>query len=215
MFPTPALWLLFIASSAAFSLRDFTGSSMGTLGSLFLQKAHHLDLKSTGLALSGIFIMSAVSNPLFGGLSDRARIRWASLVLILAGSVVAIFPHLPRGWLIPAFMVYGFFFMSSYPMIEAALMQAVPDAVRGRVFGLFITVGGLVGNISHWLMGRWVNKLGDAANSPSGFYPLYATLAACVLLSLIGLPCLHAIRRRENIESAHSVREMSVVENDQ
>jgi hypothetical protein len=64
-------------------------------------------------------------------------------------------------------------------------------------------------------MGRWVNKLGDAANSPSGFYPLYATLAACVLLSLIGLPCLHAIRRRENIESAHSVREMSVVENDQ
>src|SRR6266436_5979907 len=45
MFPTPALWLLFIASSFAFSLRDFTGNSMGTLGSLFLQKAHHLDIK--------------------------------------------------------------------------------------------------------------------------------------------------------------------------
>jgi len=204
MFPTPALWLLFIASSFAFSLRDFTGSSMGTLGSLFLQKAHHLDLKSTGLYLSGIFVLSAVSNPLFGGLSDRARMRWASLVLVAAASVVAVFPHLPRGWLIPAFMVYGFFFMSSYPMIEAALMQAVPDAVRGRVFGLFITVGGLVGNVSHWLVGRWVNRLGDAANSPEGFYFLYGVLATFILLSLLGLPCLHGIRNREKLESAHS-----------
>src|SRR5205085_12139480 len=108
MFPTPALWLLFIASSFAFSLRDFTGSSMGTLGSLFLQKAHHLDLKTTGLYLSGIFVMSAVSNPLFGGLSDRARMRWASFVLVLAAILVMLFPHLPRHWLIPAFMIYGF-----------------------------------------------------------------------------------------------------------
>src|SRR5439155_5006509 len=52
-FPTPALWLLFIAASFAFSLRDFTGFSMGTVGSLFLQKAHHFDLKTTGLAVSG------------------------------------------------------------------------------------------------------------------------------------------------------------------
>src|SRR5207248_11255968 len=52
LFPSRALWLLFLAASIAFSLRDFTGWSMGTLGSLFLQKAHQFDLKSTGLALS-------------------------------------------------------------------------------------------------------------------------------------------------------------------
>src|SRR5438105_3532434 len=173
LFPTPALWLLFIAASFAFSLRDFTGASMGTLGSLFLQKAHHLDPKTTGLFLSGIFIMSAVSNPLFGGLSDRARMRWASFVLVLAAILVMLFPHLPRHWLIPAFMIYGFFFMSNYPMIEAALMQAVPDAVRGRVFGFFITIGGLVGNLSHWLIGRWVNQMGPAATSPEGYFLLY------------------------------------------
>ena len=202
MFPTPVLWLLFLASSFFFSLRDFTGAGMGTLGSLFLQKAHHLDLKATGLALSGIFLMSAVSNPLFGGLSDGARMRWAALVLGVAAVIVGVFPHMPQRWLIPTFMVYGFFFMSSYPMIEAALMQAVPDAVRGRVFGCFITVGGLVGNLSHWLVGRWVNQMGDAANSPSGFYFLYGALGGLVLLSLLGLPCLHAIRKREEIEPA-------------
>src|SRR6185436_13313393 len=127
------------------------------------------------------FLMSAVSNPLFGGLSDRARMRWASLVLILAAILIAVFPHMPRGGLIPTFMIYGFFFMSNYPMVEAALMQAVPDAVRGRVFGFFITIGGLVGNLSHWLVGSWVNHMEEAANSPKGFYGLYGLLAGFVL----------------------------------
>ncbi len=205
MFPTPALWLLFITASFVLSMRDFTGASMGTLGSLFLQKAHHLDPKATGLTLSGIFIMSAVSNPLFGGLSDRARMRWASLVLLVAAAVVAIIPRIPKAWLLPAFMVYGFFFMSSYPMVEAALMQAVPDAVRGRVFGFFITVGGLVGNLSHWLVGRWVNKMGGVANSPEGYDFIYGLLGLLILVSLLGLPCLHAIRKREHTETGHPV----------
>lgn len=68
IFPTGALWLLFFAACLAFSLRDFAGCSMATLGSLFMQKAHGFDLAATGLALSGIFIASLVSNPLFGRL---------------------------------------------------------------------------------------------------------------------------------------------------
>ena len=87
-------------------------------------------------------------------------------------------------------------------MIEAAVMESVPDSVRGRVFGLFITVGGLVGNLSHWLVGKWVQKLGPAASSPSAFFPIYGCLALLIVLSLIGLPCLHAIRKREHLEAA-------------
>jgi len=201
LFPTPTLWLLFIAFSFAMSLRDFTGNSMGTLGSLFLQQARGMSVEKTGFALSWIFIMSMISNPLFGGLSDRGRIRWTALILSIAAAMVALFPHLPGGASIPAFMVYGFFFMASYPVIEAALMESVPDAVRGRVFGLFITIGGLVGNVSHWLVGRWVQHLGPAADSPQGFYNIYALLGLFILLSLLGLPCLHAIRKREHLDA--------------
>ena len=39
------------------------------------------------------------------------------------------------------------------------------------------------------------------ANSPRGFYFLYGMLAVFVLLSLLGLPCLHAIRKREKIDT--------------
>ncbi|MFM8470362.1 MAG: MFS transporter [Limisphaerales bacterium] len=45
LFPTAALWLLFFAAAVAFALRDFAGHSMGSLGSLFLQKAHGFSVK--------------------------------------------------------------------------------------------------------------------------------------------------------------------------
>src|SRR2546427_4136781 len=196
LFASPALCLLFIAMSFAFGLRDFTGSSMGSLGSLFLQNACGFDLKQTGMALSAIFLASVVSNPLFGHLSDRGRIRWTCAVLLISVILVGIFPRVPAQWLIPTFALYGFFFMASYPMVEAALMEAVPDAVRGRAFGFFITLAGLIGNLSHWMAGNWVKSLGTNAHSTHAYYPLYGKLSILLLLSLLGLPCLHAVRRR-------------------
>ena len=119
------------------------------------------------------------------------------LVLTIAAVIVVLLPHTPASWTLPLFTLYGFFFLSSYPMVEAALMEAVPDAVRGRVFGSFITIGGLIGNLSHWMVGAQVRRLGAAAYSPSGYYVLYAVLALMLLLSLVGLPFLRAIRKRE------------------
>ncbi len=197
MFPTPALWFLFLVGAFAFSLRDFAGTSMGSLGSLFLQNAHGYDPKWTGLALSGMFLSSAISNPIFGGLSDRRRNGWTTFVLLVAAAMVVVLPRVPSRWTIPVFVVYGFFFMSSYPMTEATVMESVPDAVRGRVFGLFITVGGLIGNLSHWTVGAEVKGLGAAAYSAKAYYPAYGLLALMLVLSLAGLPCLHAIRKRE------------------
>lgn len=198
LFPTQALWLLFVSSALAFSMRDFVGSSMGSLGSLFLQKAHGMDVRSTGIALS-VIIASLPSNPLFGGLSDRGRFRWAFVLLVLAALMVGIFPHLPRAGVIPAFILYGFLFMATYPVVEAALMESVPDAVRGRVFGFFITIGGLLGNLSHWVVGKWVEGLGPSVDSPKSFYSAYLFLACMVLLSTLGLLCLSAIRKREGV----------------
>ena len=202
LFPTRALWLFFIAAAFCFSLRDFAGSGMSSLGSLFLQEARGFDPKTTGFILSGIFLASAASNPLFGHLSDRGRIRWAILLLVLALSMIALFPYVPKHWMFVTLSVYGFFFLASYPVVEAAVMESVPDAVRGRVFGLFITAGGLVGNLAHWAVGVAVKRLGPDAALPQSYYPLYAGLAGLVVLSLAGLPCLHAIRKREVGEGA-------------
>src|SRR6185503_607108 len=146
LFGSPAAAVLFIAAAFAFCLRDFTGSGMGSLGSLFLQNAHGFTIQQTGVTLSGIFLATVISNPLFGHLSDRGRKRWTFFVHGAAAVLVFLFPHLPgkgSNLFFFALMAYGFFFMASYPIVEAGVMQAVHDSVRGRAFGLWITVGGL------------------------------------------------------------------------
>jgi MFS family permease len=204
LFGTPAAAALFVAAAFAFCLRDFTGSGMGSLGSLFLQNAHGFTVQQTGVALSGIFLATVISNPLFGHLSDRGRKRWAGLVHGVAATIIVFFPHLPGGqhrWFFIVFMAYGFFFMASYPIVEAGVMHAVHDSVRGRAFGLWITIGGLLGNLSHWLIGHWVAGFGARAAQPESYYPLYAALALLLVTSLIGLPCLQAVQRHEHGET--------------
>jgi MFS family permease len=201
LFHTPISAACFVAAAFAFCLRDFTGSSMGSLGSLFLQNAHGFTIQQTGVALSGIFLASIVSNPLFGHLSDGGRKRWTCLVHGVAATIIALFPHLPGGqhhWFFLVFMAYGFFFMASYPIVEAGVMLAVHDSVRGRAFGLWITIGGLLGNLSHWLVGHWVAGFDARATQPEAYYPLYIGLALLLLASLAGLPCLQAVQRHEH-----------------
>lgn len=200
MFPSRLLWGIFLISAVFFAMRDFAGSSMGSMGSLFLQKGHGLDIARTGWILSTIFLASAISNPVLGGLSDRARVRWASLVLGVAAICVVLTPRVPIGSMAPLFAVYGFFFMASYPMVEAELMGAVPHSVRGRVFGLFITIGGVLGNLAHWIAGAWVAGLGPRGLSPAAYGSFYWMLGGLILLSLLGLPCLKALGRRERLE---------------
>ena len=197
MFHSWKLWITFAGAAFAFSLRDFTGSSMGSLGSLFLQQAHGFNLKQTGIAVAAIFLASAISNPLFGRLSDRGRFKWASGLLLLAAILVILFPLVGPNWSIPILVTYGFFFMASYPIVESAVMESVHASVRGRAFGFFITIGGVVGNLAHWIMGLWVEKLGARAHTPAAYYPIYGTLAAFILVSLLGLPLLRKLREEE------------------
>jgi MFS family permease len=200
LFPTRTLWCFFLTTSFFFSLRDFAGSGMSSLGSLFLQKAEGFNPQKTGFIVSGIFLASAVSNPVFGRLSDGGRVRWTTLLLVLAAVMVFIFPRVPGNWLFVVLMAYGFFFLASYPVVEAAVMESVPDAVRGRVFGIFITFGGLLGNVAHWAAGAMVKRMGPDASAAASYFLTYGFLALLLLLSLTGLPGLHAIRKREGLE---------------
>jgi MFS family permease len=197
MFSSWKLWLIFAAAAFAFSLRDFTGSSMGSLGSLFLQQAQGYTTAQTGAAVSAIFLASAISNPVFGRLSDRGRLRWAMALLLIAAALVVAFPFVPAKFSVVALVLYGFFFMASYPIVETAVMESVHQSVRGRAFGFFITIGGVVGNLAHWLMGVWVERLGPRAHIASAYYPIYGTLAFFILLSLLGLPLMHRLRKEE------------------
>jgi len=44
-------------------------------------------------------------------------------------------------------------------------MESVPTKCAAGCSGLFITISGLLSNLSHWLVGRWVEQLGPQAYS--------------------------------------------------
>lgn len=195
IFDSKILWAAFLLSCVFFSLRDFAGGAMQSLTSLYLQNAHNWSLKQTGLALSLISLASGISNPLFGHLSDKHRYRWVVFIIATSSAVIFSFPYIKPNYVMFSLMIYGFFFMASYPLVEAALMQSFDDSIRGRVCGIFLTVCSVIGNMAHWVSGKWVNTLGAAANSSSAYKPLFSSLAILALLSLIALPLLDYIRK--------------------
>jgi MFS family permease len=204
LFPTPVLWFFFGLTTFFFSLRDFAGLGMASLSSLFLQNAHGFDTRRAGIAISALYICSIVSNPLLGSLSDRRRKSWITFVIGTGSLLIIIFPHVPARWTIPCLLAFGFFFLASFPITEAALMQSVPDAVRGRVFGLYVTFTGFVGGLAAWVVGLVVKHMGDAALEAHNYFMVYGVVGGLGLLALGGLPSLHAIRRREHLDEPGS-----------
>lgn len=202
LFPTPALWFFFILTSFCFGLRDFAGIGMANLSSLFLQNARGFGVRRAGIAVSVLFLGSVISNPLLGGLSDGKRKRWITIVISTGATLIILFPHFPASWTLPALLVFGFFLLASFPMTEAALMQSVPDAVRGRVFGFYVMITGFMGGLAPWIMGLQVKHMEGAAHEVGNYFGIYAGVGVVGFLALAGLPCLHAIRRREHLEEA-------------
>ncbi len=188
------LWVFF-GVCVAFSLRDFAGGGMSTLSSLFLQRAWGYDSAWAGIALGSLSLMAMISNPLFGSLSDRNREGSIRTVLFIAAGLATLMPWLPRHFLLPALLAYGFFFMASFPMVEAAVMSSVPDHVRGRVMGFLVMFCGGASSISHWIMGESVKGLGSRSGTPSAFVPVFATLGVLIVSALLGLRGLRALRR--------------------
>lgn len=195
LFPRAAFAWVFAVLAFLFCCRDFAGNSLGTLGSLFLQTAHGMTPRRAGMILSCIFIASAVSNPLFGHWSDKRRFPWMMGLVGISAVLFAAFPWLPVAGIPWAFVLYGALFVASYPIVEAELMQCVPDAARGRFFGLFITVGGMGGNLSHWITGAWVDQMGRSSHEAGAYRLVFGGLAALMAVSLFGLIPLAWFRR--------------------
>ena len=200
LFPTPALWFFFLLTSLLFSLRDFAGLAMASLSPLFLQNAEGYDTRRAGIAVSALFIGGVISNPLLGSLSDGRRKLWITFVVGAGSLLIILFPHVPARWSIPCLLAFGFFFLASFPIVEAALMQSVPDAVRGRVFGVWVMITGFVGGLAAWVAGLLVKHMGDGAHERHNYFALYGAIGGLGLLALAGLPCLHAIRKREHLD---------------
>ena len=186
--------------AAVFSLRDFGASGITTFNSLFLQRGLGFDAKTTGLFIGLMFLTGVLSNPLLGAFSDKRRFLTGGVTILCMAVFGALIPWAPRSWIWLALCVYGFFTLATYPIIEAALMESVPDALRGRMFGMFITISGTISSFAHWAMGSVADSLQHRAAEAktallaTDFAPWYALLAALIAVSVVGVRGIRWLR---------------------
>ncbi len=185
-----------LAVAAVLGWRDFAGVATSTLVSIYLQKAHGYTLKQTGWILGAMGLLSVIVTPLGVWVTGRGRrLPGLAMVLICGAAVLATVPHVPRAGILPILALYQIFLLGSFAVGEVAVVELVDRAIRGRAVGLLLTVSGTLGSIAPYIVGAWVDTLGQAAMKPSGYYMPFAVLAGLMAFSSLATRLMPRLRR--------------------
>jgi MFS family permease len=184
------LRILGIAFTLGF--RDFAGVAGLSLASIFLQKAYGYGTKQAGLVVGCMMLLSVVVNPITVYISPGRR-RLPTLVINLLCSALLI-PLAAMvsgvGAAVASMCLFQTFQLGSYSVSDAAMLERVQPAVRGRVVGLFLTIAGTMGASGPWIMGACVDALGARQTDPRAYIPLFAGLGCCMIWAMLSIPLI-------------------------
>jgi MFS family permease len=171
--------------------RDFAGVASLTLASIYLQKAHGLNTKRTGFIVGSMMLIGVIVNPLCVYLSPGKR-RLPALAAVLAGAgvIVLAVPMVSVRWVLPVLCLFQACHLGSYAISEAAMLERVDPAVRGRVIGLFLSVAGTFASTAPWVMGFWTDALGESAKRPLAYLGPFGLVGAFMLLATLSTPII-------------------------
>jgi MFS family permease len=180
------LWRRLLALSAVLGWRDFSAIAVVSLSSIYLQKACGKTVAQAGFIVGAMMLLGIVSNPLATYLTGgRRRLPTLCAVCLAAGAVLATTPWWPISLPLIPLCAYQTLQLASYAISDAATLERVPPAIRGRVVGVYLSCAGTLGALSPVCMGYWIDKLGPRAAHPSGYIgPFFAVAAMMAFASL-------------------------------
>jgi MFS family permease len=162
-----------------------------SLVSIYLQKAQHLNAAMTGFVVGAMMLIGVVANPLAVWISPgRLRLPMLTGVLIMAGVVVTLIPFISSIWVLPVLCTYQAFQLGSYAMSDAAMLERVPAALRGRIVGLFLMIAGTAASTSPWIMGFWTDSFGARASQPMAYLAPFVLLGATMWFAVLAMPLI-------------------------
>lgn len=177
-----------VAIAAVLAGRDFAGIASLSLASIYLQKARDLSVGEAGLIIGSMMLIAIVANPVAVYLSPgRRRLPTLAAILIAGGAIIATVPFFPVAYVLPVLCVFQACHLGSYAVSEAAMLERVDPAVRGRVIGIFLTIAGTIASSSPWLMGAWVDAMGDRAGEPRAYALPFGTLGVLLILAALSV----------------------------
>jgi MFS family permease len=137
-----------------FGMRDFCLWGATYLTPVMSQMSVGFSEKTAGLLIGLMSLTGVLSQPLGGFMSDCfGRRRVLAFALTVAGVGIVFFPHAGPVVLFPVALLSGFMILGTVPVVDAAAAQIVPPSMRGRLFGLTITLGILLGALSPYVVG--------------------------------------------------------------
>ena len=103
-----------------------------------------------GLALTANALMTAISLPIVGGISDRVgRFTPIAIGLFVSVAAFALLPHVQAAWMLIAIMaLLGLCAVLEFPVSQAVMMESLPLEDRGSatgVWGMMMSLGGTIG----------------------------------------------------------------------
>lgn len=174
----PAVRWRMVGVAVTIGARDFAGLASLTLTSIYLQKAHGYSVARAGLVIGSMMLVAIVANPLAVYLSPGRRRLWTLLGILLGGAaIIATIPFVSTTYVLPVLCIFQACHLGSYAVSEAAILERVSPAVRGRVIGIFITVAGTLASAAPWLMGAWTDTMKDRAYVASAYALPFGVLA--------------------------------------
>ena len=170
-----------------FGMRDFCLWGTTYLTPAMSQMTLNFTERTAGILIGVMNITGIISQPLAGTLSDRiGRRSVIGVALIVSGVSVCTFPFLDGTTIFFAAIVTGFVLLGTVPVIDAAAAEVVPPSIRGRLFGVIMTLGIMFGAVSPYCVGL----IHDAAG---GYVAAYLILGAS---GLAGAAMVRAIPKR-------------------
>jgi MFS family permease len=171
--------------------RDFAGVAALSLVGIYLQKAFGENARQTGLVCGSMMLIGVLVNPTSVWLtSGRRRLPMLVCVLIAGGLIVATVPIWSRSWVLVPLVGFAAMQLGSYAMSDAAMMERVAPAVRGRVVGIFLSIAGVFSSLGPWIMGKWTDLLGPRASHPYAYFAPFGLVAAMMLIAAFSPPIL-------------------------
>jgi MFS family permease len=171
--------------------RDFSGVASISLVSIYLQKAQHMNAAVAGFIVGLMMLIGVLANPVAVWVSPgRLRLPMLAGILLIAGVVISAIPFVSSAMLLPVLCGYQACQLGSYAMSDAAMLERVPAALRGRVVGLFLMIAGTAAATSPWIMGYWTDAFGARASQPLTYVGPFILLGATMWFAVLAMPLI-------------------------
>jgi MFS family permease len=177
--------------SATLGCRDLAGVAAVSLIGIFLPQAHHMDAKETGRFVGLMMLGSIIVNPLLVYLSPRGRrLPMLVLLLITSGLSLMVIPKISLAYTLGALALFEALHLACYAVGDAAVLERLPDELRGRMTGMFFALAGTVASLGPWIVGYFTDRLGARGTDPNAYLPLFIANGLLLVIATSAVPII-------------------------